>query len=303
MTIKNISKIAAGVALAVAATASYGMSTFGSHPKITEEAAKYGMWAPEAMQLLKASVVYPDRDFNTTGGNKDYIPEVHFDRYQTETNKEAFTNGIVMFRKNLTAASKMAIAGDLNGAFTYLGSALHASEDFISHSNYIEMTEKEQRIIDEIFFEGRDIKDMPKTLKLTHYDPDMPIPGIPEGSDYPHNIMSKDYPFRGKVSRRHFENYDALGYEVAFEKGVRYGRRVLNMFMLSVPEDVYRTMTNVELWNVYPPKPSNCKVGSVEKITFGTGMDANVNVVCEGKPDYIYPPLTNRKQPPAGYLD
>ncbi len=292
MISKRVNQLVVAITLATASTVSFGMSTFGAHPSMTEDAAKYFIWTPEALQLLKAGAVYPDREHNTTAHNKEYFPELHFDRYQNESNHDAFLNGVTAYKKNFAKSIEMAKNGDLVGVFTHLGGALHAVQDFASHSNYIELPEKEQKIIDEILFGDRSPKELPKSVKLTHYDPDMPIPGIPEGSDYPHDIKSKDYPFRGDVSMSQF-GPDEIGYQAAFDTGTYFAKIVLTRFMHALDEKSYRQVTNAEVWNVFPPYPRNCTVGDINKTSY-TAMRGD-NVVCEGKPDYIYKLETARK--------
>lgn len=278
--------IAMNTLLYAIALPGYAMSTFASHPLMTQESAKYFMWKQPALEILTAAVVYPDREHNTTAYNKEYFPELHFDRYKTESNAEAFNKGLIAYRANLNVAIQMAKERDLIGAFTHLGGVLHAVQDFASHSNYIELDKQNQKIIDEILFENRSSEDVPKALKLTHYDPDEPIPGIPRGSDYAHNIKSKDYPFRGDVSQREFESGE-IGYQKAFDTGVYFGRKVLTNFMQSVEEDIYRQMINTQLWNIFPLYAKNCRVGDVSKSKYETSM-LDENIVCSGKPEYRY---------------
>lgn len=285
---KKVGYIAISMLLGTMVLPAQAMSTFGSHPAMTEASAAYYMWEKPALEILIAGVIYPDREHNTTAYNKEYFPELHFDRYKTESNAEAFDNGLVSYRANLNKAIEMAKAKDLMGAFTHLGGALHAIQDFASHSNYIELDENEQQKINEILFDNRSIKELPATLKLTHYDPEEPIPGMPSGSDYPHNLKSKDYPYRGDVSQQEFEN-GVIGYQKAFDAGVFFGKKALAIFMRSVDEKTYRLMINTQLWNIFPPYPTNCKVGDVSRDKLDD------IIVCEGKPNYIYKLETARE--------
>ena len=280
-----------GLTLCLFSTQSIAMSTFGAHPAMTKDSTKYFMWGPEALQLLQAASIYSDREHNTTAHNKEYFPELHFDRYQKETNNEAFENGLKAYSANLKKAIEMAKKNDLIGAFTHLGGALHTVQDFASHSNYIELGEKDQKIIYEIFFDGRSPKDLPKSVMLTHYDPNEKIPGIPEGSDYAHDIKSKDYPHRGDVSKSTFKG--KLGYQHAYDTGVIFSQKVLEIFMHSIPEKAYRQVTNAQIWNIFPPYATNCKVGDINKSDY-TAMRSD-NIVCEGKPVHVYKLETARE--------
>jgi hypothetical protein len=112
--------------LAVLLAAKGSCQAFGGkyHEQITRQALK-GLLRPSEIKTVVAADL--DVDEQETWG----VPEAHFD-------SESFSKGSARLRRKRQAALEMLAAGDRRGALLLLGQALHAIQDFFSHSNFVE---------------------------------------------------------------------------------------------------------------------------------------------------------------------
>ncbi|MCJ7561096.1 hypothetical protein MUO79_10850 [Candidatus Bathyarchaeota archaeon] len=73
-----------------------------------------------------------------------YQPPGHFDRDPRETSKQAFERNAEFVRKKKQEAIDALKRCDTEAAIKAIGEALHAIQDFYSHSNYVDLTPAEQ---------------------------------------------------------------------------------------------------------------------------------------------------------------
>lgn len=173
------------------------------HEAITREAAAAAGWEGRALSALVDAVNDPDFDetelVSFRGGrlrflapNPDtYAPEHHFDRGPGATHAEAFLAGAAYVRSQRAAALDAAARGDQAESIRCLGRALHALQDFFSHSNFVDLGEDDRAACLAALRDGAP----PAALRITAYFPDAANPEDPEDpEDYTHGAHAKDAP-------------------------------------------------------------------------------------------------------------
>lgn len=113
--------------------------------------------------------------------NGSYKASHHFDRGPGIPHEGAFRNGVGYLQQMLSSAQTSFASGRPSEGMTFLGMALHALQDFFSHSNFADpdptrtLPASEQPVAIDFLF-GRSTV-FPKDLMLTYYDPDDPHAG------------------------------------------------------------------------------------------------------------------------------
>jgi hypothetical protein len=139
--------------------------------------------------------------FNRLIANPNYDPSHHFDRagvedpYRIES-RRAFKMGAEYVFSQREIAVQQVRAGNAVNALTAIGRALHALQDFYSHSNFIELSvveraEVEQALQNPAMIDPMNAAEFAK-LTITGYDRRFSDPEEPPGDIYPHRSKSKD---------------------------------------------------------------------------------------------------------------
>lgn len=169
--------------------------------------------------------------------NDNYASKHHFDRNPGMTDADAFQLGaswLRVLRQDITNAILRCTQIGVDAALQGIGRALHALQDFYAHSNYIELSDSDQDLVDAAFADPG--APLPAGLKLTGFDPDPSAWTYygdvydaynPPGDPYPHGLFSgnhKDKPdthgdggnpvTRGETTK--------TGYEWATEEAARH---------------------------------------------------------------------------------
>jgi len=202
------------VTLLIAFTATgWAFDSYGTHPvhdQITKAAAAALKWSEKAIKALQAAVRGVDWDETTRlKPNANYKPEHHFDRGPGVTDQNAFMAGVKYLQDQLKEAITNAMNAMKKAAIKAAGRALHALQDFKSHSNFIDLSAEDQKKAKDALFDNT--KAAPGTLKLTGYDRNAKDPGKPPGDPYPHDTKSKDNPEKNEEAKT------AVGDKTKFE--------------------------------------------------------------------------------------
>jgi hypothetical protein len=165
-----------------------------NHDAINDKAFENKSLSKDAQEAIKRENNKVDSSEGSSLGiaNKNYKPEHHFDRNPSQTNKEAFRKGTEYVRQKkqeaINAIKKCTKEG-VEEAIAAMGQALHAIQDFYSHSNYVDLSTANQADLRKAFDDPK--QKIPEDLKLTGYDPNASNPYKafnPKGDDYPHGL-------------------------------------------------------------------------------------------------------------------
>jgi hypothetical protein len=169
-----------------------------------------------------------------------YSKSHHYDRPKLDTDADAFRAGSD-FVSDITDDAIAAIVSTENEqAFIYLGYAMHAIQDLLSHSNLANMTAAEREMVWDAIWD--DTKPLPTTpLKLTGYDPSgVDLKGKPSLDHYAIDATTLDaYSHREHAKDTPAANADATSiipdtggttaHQVAYEVAVDFSTRLLNI--------------------------------------------------------------------------
>ena len=113
----------------------------GNHDEATQPALECRV-SPDAMEAIKkANKAVDDAPIESPPA---YQPPGHFDRDPRETSKQAFERNAEFVRDKKQEAIDALKRCDTEAAIKAIGEALHAIQDFYSHSNYVDLTLAEQ---------------------------------------------------------------------------------------------------------------------------------------------------------------
>jgi hypothetical protein len=210
------------------------------HEEITSRAALATGFGALAASQLAAAVARPDMRetwiFDLAPGHPwilspklgTYRPEHHFDRGPRTSHEAAFEAGAAYVRARRADAIELFARGDRAAAIGALGDALHALQDFFSHSNFVDLSAKDRDACLVALAEPE--RKVPSRLRITAYFPrerDPESPNDPLG--YTHGDHCKDSAFK---------NADAEGrpggagtptrFEMARFAAIRQTTRLLN---------------------------------------------------------------------------
>lgn len=201
----------AAITIAILATAS-SSAAFNSYPTGTghDQATDGGLarhaWPYSTAGVLREAVRQVDWDESswdhwlTYLPNANYVAKHHFDRGPGVTSHDAFVNGRAYLKEQMDLAIAKGRAGNNAQATAALGRALHAIQDFYSHSNYIDLCRQDRAEIDRAMFILE--VEPPAGLKLTGFDPAAADPERPTGDTYNHCDFSKDSPTKNNEARK-----------------------------------------------------------------------------------------------------
>ncbi len=177
----------------IAAFDSYGL--YRIHDEITDEGAAAARFPETRKAGLREAVRAPDWEETNKlrlRPNERYAASHHFDRGPETSHAEAFAAGTEYVRGQMELAAVAIRAGDGEAMLQPLGRALHASQDFISHSNFIDLAPAEQEAVLAALWDAA--AEAPETLKITAVDPAAAKPGLPPGEEFAHDAFAKDNP-------------------------------------------------------------------------------------------------------------
>jgi hypothetical protein len=173
------------------------------HDGITREAARAAGFDNRDAGTLAASSGNPDlREtllFDFHGGAFRFLPpnpktyraNHHFDRGPGTSHAAAFAAGVAYVRERRARAIDASRGIGRAAALKTIAQALHALEDFFSHSNFVDLPPDEQAACVEALRGGG--RTAPTSLKITSYFPLARNPEKPEDPlRYTHGTRSKD---------------------------------------------------------------------------------------------------------------
>lgn len=129
--------------------------------------------------------------------NDKYNPAHHFDRTYGAAHSDSFKRGAKYIReqRSIVLAGLRGEGGrTLNDALQAMGRALHALQDFFSHSNVIDLSPEDW---DAAMIALETGTDPPASLKITGYD----RVGNLVGDEYAHDTFSKENPHKNEESK------------------------------------------------------------------------------------------------------
>lgn len=261
---KVLLTVAMSAAVAVAgASTSFAFSTY-VHPEITERAVDGMGMGDEALQLIKAAAVRPDRDWNYTIAKNIYRPEVHADLYKADprsaTSEKALKFACKYIWEQQDNAIAAANAGRYSDAMAAIGQGMHVAQDLLSHTNYAEMSEKQKKAVRSYVFKRAGNR-LPKNLQNTEWDPAAKIPGIPPGVPYPHDLKAKDWMWQNDMSSTMSDD-DIYLFQEAYDAAIQFSILYLGGIVPSLDKGVWNNLRNVHIYDVWPPIPESGKDGA-----------------------------------------
>lgn len=271
--------ITVAVAAAVASGSQGVCHAFSTyvHPEISARAVEGMGFGAEALQLLQAAAVRPDRDWNYTIAKNVYRPEVHSDLYKADSRSAtplgSFKFGVEYIQGEQDAAIAAANAGLYGKAMAHIGQGMHTAQDLLSHTNYAEMSEKDQALVRAYVFNRAKVK-LPANLTTTEWDPAAEIPGIPPGAPYPHDLKAKDWMWQNDMSSMQDKDHVYL-FQKAYDHAVQFSILYLGGIVPKLNKGVWNDLRNVHIWDVWPEIPetgkdgATCRNNSVWWVTHG----------------------------------
>ena len=225
------------------------------HEAITKEAAATAGWKGRPLRALVAAVQAPDLDETDLLSFRcgrlrflapklsTYAAEHHFDRGPGVSDAEAFFAGVRYVQTQRASASVAVALDDDDEAIRCLGRALHALQDFFSHSSFVDLDDEDRAAC---LAALRDVAGSPPlALRITAYFPDDADPENPADREgYTHRAHAKDAPRknqdaalrpRGAGSPSHFE--------MARAAAVRETAAFLGDFRAALPADIGRRLS------------------------------------------------------------
>lgn len=129
--------------------------------------------------------------------NDRYDPGHHFDRGGGEGHGAAFDRGAAFVREMGRETAARLSSGEVRAGLLAMGRAVHALQDFCSHSNVIDLAGPDRAAIAAILAGAAG--SAPAGLRITGYDPH--TGQDPEGDPFGHDAFSKDGPDRTPEAR------------------------------------------------------------------------------------------------------
>lgn len=125
----------------------------------------------------------------------------------------------------------------------FFGRSLHVFQDFVSHSNLVDLKKTEKRKAFDFILNKS--KKVPNSLKLTGWDYRVKKgekAGLLKGDFYPHDTFAKDHPSRNEEARSPAKNYKNMNkYEASFQEAVKITAAITTLF---------KTKVNKKAWEI-----------------------------------------------------
>jgi len=171
------------------------------------------------------------------GTNGDYRPGHHFDRGSDTTHALAFAAGVTFVRISRSEAIRAATDGREADAVHHLGRGMHAVQDLLSHSNYVDLTPADRAVVlGSVFGDGQITA--PAGLKMTGYDPAARDLESPPGDDYAHRDFAKDSPKKNDEAMMRSED-GRTKFDVTFDLAVELSVIFLTGIRDELPADAW----------------------------------------------------------------
>lgn len=167
-----------------------------AHDDISRAAAECAGLDDDAAGALAKAVRAPDWDESkktlSHPPNERYRASHHFDRPMGMTSTQSARAGRAYVQERREAAASLATRGDVAGARSALGQAMHAAQDFFAHSNFSDLSPADKQACLDFLKGKRDAP--PPNYHATAYDPQAAHPDSPENDPehYAHRDHAKD---------------------------------------------------------------------------------------------------------------
>lgn len=187
------------------------------HSQITDKALeKFGFSNISFRHIMAGNVSH---DFYP---NNTKVAEYHCDRNRGITNIKAAQSCKKAAHNFIKRSKEYVDKGKMLKALHFFGRSLHIFQDFISHSNYIDLNKKDKEKAFK-FIIGKS-KKIPNTLKLVGWDHKTKKgeePGLLKGDFYPHDSFAKDLPNFNKESKAKLKSYKgATKFQAAYDEAI-----------------------------------------------------------------------------------
>lgn len=207
----------------------------GIHHSITMEALT-GILGKGTANNVSDAIFYVDYDETKViwdlppglSPNSKYVPAHHFDRAYGVTDTAAFLSGRDYVLQQRQIFRDAFLRGDRSRAIDALGRMYHALEDFFSHSNFIDLSSADQRLVEDLL--SNNSVNAPSSLRICGYDAGAKVYGLPPGDPFPHDLFSKDSPHKNPEAQRKMAD-GRTKYAHAYEKAVSYVRNAMRLML------------------------------------------------------------------------
>jgi len=228
---------AAVVALAAGTAHAFNSYPTGApHDQITKAAETAESWPYAKVAVFQEAVRQPDWDetqrkkWLTYVPNANYRSSHHFDRAAGVTHKNAFIAGATYLREQKQLAIDKASAADSTAATAAAGRALHALQDFFSHSNFVDLCDDDKAKTLRALYDGS--VEPPAKLQLTGYDKDAEDPEKPTGDTFSHGDFSKDTAAKNAEAKAKIG--DDTKYKLSFDAAVQNSSALIQAIKAAV---------------------------------------------------------------------
>lgn len=206
------------------------------HAQITSKAVmKFGFSYISFKHLMAGNVSH---DFYEKMINKaDY----HCDRNKGVTNTQVARGCKKAAYDFLRRAANYVKNGKALKGLHFLGKSLHILQDFISHSNYVDLNKKDKALA--LRFILNKTKKIPQSLKFTGWDAKVEkgeVPGLLKGDFYPHDHFAKDSVNQNKESSIKLKSYGGkTKYQASFDEAVNISTAVIEQYKSKFKDDLW----------------------------------------------------------------
>lgn len=197
------------------------------HAQITYKALKiYGFSYISFKHIMAGNVSH---DYYKTMTN---TAEYHCDRNKGVTNVQIARKCKKAAHEFLKRAESYVRKGKSVKGLHFLGKSLHIFQDFISHSNFVDLSKKDKA--QAIGFILRKTKKLPQSIKFTGWDHKTnkgESSDLLKGDFYPHKHYAKDSPSMNKESKIKLKAYGGkTKFEASFDEAVNLTAAVLGEY-------------------------------------------------------------------------
>lgn len=196
---------------------SYKRKGYDIHAQITHKALKKLKFGEISIKnILSGNLIH---DYLRVKIN---AAELHCDRNRGVSHEQAARNCQKKGHELLDNAVASIKSGDYLRAQHYYGNALHIFQDFISHSNYIDLKKLTRLTVKDFMLKRT--KSLSSKLRMTGWDHRTKKgekAGQLKGDKFSHDLFCKDNPIRNKESQKSLKSYkNRTKFEAAFSEAV-----------------------------------------------------------------------------------
>ncbi len=222
---------------------------YAEHYEITMQCLHDAHVKPELAEAIGEKV--SDIDLDNWHNASHYEAKNHCDRAIGVSSASAFENALTYHRERIAEAWNSLGFGDVENVVKILPRALHAEQDFFSHSNFVDLPTERQIALSRCWTAygakvGRGHHDtyreieqdracmgdatLSDSLLITGFDPKASDPYFPPGDTYPHRTFAKDSATYSKEAARLMPDGSTSRYLGARLAAVRACTATLNDF-------------------------------------------------------------------------